>query len=211
MRRRTIIVFARAPRFGTVKTRLARAIGPLAALAFYRRSLAATLAEAARVRGADLLLAAEPVRFAWPAGLRVTGQGTGDLGRRMARALASVRDSDAVLVGADIPGLTARHLEHAVAQLRHHHAVFGPAEDGGFWLVGLRAGFRPRGLFRTVRWSGPHALADSIMTLPRHARTGRAATLHDVDDLDDYRRAQNNTKRTAGRRMRLHASGGRGS
>lgn len=211
MRPRTIIVFARAPRFGTVKTRLARSIGPLAALSFYRRSLEATLAEAGRVRGVDLLLAAEPARFAWPAGLQVRGQGTGDLGRRMARALAAVRDSDAVLVGADVPGLTARHLAHALDLLRHNHAVFGPAEDGGFWLVGLRAGFRPRGLFDGVRWSGPHALTDSLVTLPGHARTGRAATLHDVDDLDDYRRAQNNRKRTAGRRMQMHVSGGRGS
>lgn len=205
MRRRTVIVFARAPRFGTVKSRLARDIGGLAALAFYRHSLARTLVQAGQVRGTRTVIAADPLRFAWPAGPERLAQRRGDLGQRMDRALRACRHSDAVLVGADIPDLRAAHLEQALALLVRQHAVFGPAGDGGFWLVGLRAGFRPAGLFAGVRWSGPHALADALATLPGHARTGRAATLHDVDDLDDYRRTRQ--RRMASSRPRRHCSG----
>lgn len=195
MRPRTIIVFARAARFGSVKTRLAREIGPLAALAFHRRTMAATLDAAAGVRGARTVLWVTPDGAArrdrsLPPCLPRFPQGPGDLGRRMARALRHHNDSDTVLIGCDIPAMTTAHLEQAFRLLESHSAVFGPAVDGGFWLVGFRRGRVPTRLFRRVRWSGPHALADSLAGLPAETKLGFAQTLNDVDDLGDYRRVQ---------------------
>ena len=69
-----------------------------------------------------------------------------------------------------------------------HDLVFGPAADGGFWLVGARRRQPPRGLFERVRWSGPHALADTLAGLPRRTQIGFVETLEDVDDANAYRR-----------------------
>ena len=66
--------------------------------------------------------------------------------------------------------------------------MFGPAEDGGFWLVGARRSPRLPPLFGTVRWSGPHALADVLDNLPRRVSVGFAARLEDVDDAEALRR-----------------------
>ena len=93
----------------------------------------------------------------------------------------------AILIGADIPAISAALIAAAFAVLRRHDAIFGPAEDGGYWLVGLN-GRAPRGdMFANVRWSSPFALADTLANF-RKSRVGYAAMLGDVDDAASYRR-----------------------
>jgi glycosyltransferase A (GT-A) superfamily protein (DUF2064 family) len=124
----------------------------------------------------------------WRRGVETIGQGRGDLGIRMRRALASCPPGPAVLVGGDIPALAAHHVAAAFRLLGHCDLVFGPAEDGGFWLVGAR---RPRHmppLFDHVRWSSQYALADSRAELPRRLKVGFVERLEDVDDEVSYRR-----------------------
>lgn len=184
---RHLIVMAKAPRLGRVKTRLGRDIGAVAATGFYRR----TLADVSRRLAADprwmTWLGVTPERDIaddglWPAGPARIGQGQGDLGRRMARLLGAVPPGPAVLVGADIPAITNADVWAAFRALGRHSAVFGPATDGGYWLVGLKRQGGPVDIFRGVRWSGPHALADTLANLPAGWLWGRAATLADVDD-----------------------------
>jgi glycosyltransferase A (GT-A) superfamily protein (DUF2064 family) len=95
-----------------------------------------------------------------------------------------------VLVGADIPALDARHVAAAFRLLGSHDLVFGPAEDGGFWLIGARHPQRMPPLFERVRWSSPYALADSLAGVTRRITVGYAEQLEDVDDGDAYRRLQ---------------------
>ena len=175
------IVFARAPRLGTVKRRLAREIGEVAALRFHRRMLAGLLRRLERDRRFETVLAVTPDRahVAWRG--KVAGQGRGDLGRRMARALARARR--AVLVGCDIPSAGPDDIAAAFRALGRADAVFGPAEDGGYWLVGLGPR-RPARPFADVRWSGPHALADTLANFRRH-RVALLRRRRDVDTLDD--------------------------
>jgi glycosyltransferase A (GT-A) superfamily protein (DUF2064 family) len=106
----------------------------------------------------------------------------------MRRALETCPPGPVVLVGADIPALDARHVAAAFRLLGSHGLVFGPAEDGGFWLVGTRHPRRLPPLFEQVRWSGPDALADTLAGLPRRITVGYADRLEDVDDGDAYRR-----------------------
>ncbi|WP_439497216.1 TIGR04282 family arsenosugar biosynthesis glycosyltransferase [Bosea sp. (in: a-proteobacteria)] len=186
----TLIVMVKAPLAGRIKTRLAREVGAVEAVRFYRAATAALLRRVGFDRRWRTLLAVDPPRAIgatfWPVGLARCAQGPGDLGARMRDLLALTR-GPIVLIGSDIPGIAPGHLNAAFAALRHHDAVFGPAEDGGFWLVGLRAGFRPRHLFDGVRWSSEHALADTLANLA-DARVALVETLFDVDDARDWRR-----------------------
>src|SRR5207245_10152493 len=117
-----------------------------------------------------------------------TAQGRGDLGERMRRALAECPPGPAVLIGTDIPALGAHHIAEAFRLLGRHDLVFGPAADGGFWLIGARRSPRLPPLFGDVRWSGPYALADVLGNLPRLVSVGFAARLGDVDDAVALRR-----------------------
>lgn len=181
-RRPTVIVMAKQPVLGRVKTRLAAGIGPVAATAFYRTTLARTL----RVLGADrrwrLVVAVTPDRWRPrpPHGRAALPQGRGDLGSRMRRCLHAALPGPAVLIGADIPEVRPAHIAAALAALRRAPWVLGPATDGGYWLIGAR---RPLPPLAPVRWSTPHALADTLALLPAAAL---GPVLRDVDDAAAY-------------------------
>lgn len=193
--RNHLIVFARAPQLGRVKRRLARDIGEAAALRFYRRSLETALRRLARDRRWRTWLAVTPDSAArearlWrvAAGAHLMPQGGGDLGARMARAMRKLPPGPAVIIGSDVPGISASHIARAFALLGRHDAVFGPAADGGYWLVGLRRRPRIPELFAGVRWSGVHALADTLANLPHRRNAAFLGTLDDVDEGRSYRR-----------------------
>lgn len=189
-RRPLLFIMLKEPVMGRVKTRLARDIGWAAATGFARHAARTVIARLGRDRRWRTLLAVAPQaalasRF-WPGHFPRISQGDGDLGARMGRLLSrSVRP--AILIGADIPAVSAERIAEAFKILRRQDAVFGPAQDGGYWLVGAnRPG--PRGdMFASVRWSTPQALSDTLANLAR-ARVGFAARLGDVDNGDSYRR-----------------------
>ena len=191
--RRHLILFVRAPTYGSGKRRLARDIGDLAALGFERLMLARLLRRLGRDRRWRLRIAVTPDRAryrqrVWPRGIPILRQGGGDLGERMQRALTACPPGPAVLVGTDIPALAPNHIAAAFHLLGRHDVVFGPAADGGFWLVGARRSPRLPPLFGKVRWSSAHALEDALADLPRGLAFGFAATLEDVDDGASFRR-----------------------
>jgi uncharacterized protein len=188
-----VILFMREPRYGVGKRRLARDIGDAAALQFERTMLRVM---ARRLGGGGrwtLRLAVTPDRACqrgrlWPRGVPVTPQGGGDLGGRMRRAIAACPPGPAILIGNDIPSVMPHHLAEAFRVLETHDLVFGPATDGGFWLVGARRSPRLAPLFGAVRWSSAHALSDVLRNLPPRVTVGFAARLDDVDDGASYRR-----------------------
>jgi glycosyltransferase A (GT-A) superfamily protein (DUF2064 family) len=180
--RPTLILFVRIPRLGVGKRRLAREIGDVAAVRFERLMLARSLRRLARDPRWRLRLAVTPDHAARGCP-DATPQGKGDLGERMRRALGAAGPGPRLLVGGDIPGLTATHIAAAFRLLGRHDLVFGPARDGGFWLIGCRH-WAPN--FGQVRWSSAHALTDVLGNLPPGVSVGFAATLNDVDDGVGY-------------------------
>jgi uncharacterized protein len=179
---RHLVIFARMPRLGEGKRRLARDIGPFAALRFQRM----TLAQLVRRLGCDgrwtTWLAITPDHSGpWPRRLPTLPQGRGDLGRRMARVARGLPPGPMVIIGSDIPDITAADIAEAFRALGSKDAVFGPATDGGYWLVGLRR--RPHFIdpFMTVRWSSEHALADTLANLADK----EVAMLRPLSDIDD--------------------------
>ncbi len=184
-----VYVFARAPRLGTVKRRLARDIGDRAALFFYRATLSATLRKLTADRRFRTVLAVTPDRArGWPRGIDIVAQGSGDLAARMSRICRRHPHGRVAIVGSDIPGLRADDVARAFRLLGRAPSVFGPAADGGYWLVA----FSPRRVhapFAKVRWSSEFALADTLRNQGRRASL-RLRTLHDVDTGADLRAAE---------------------
>jgi rSAM/selenodomain-associated transferase 1 len=184
--RDTAIVFSRAPRLGAVKRRLASAIGDRAALRFHRATLLRLLRALAANRRFNTVLALTPdgARFVLPPRVIRIDQGKGDLGHRMHRALARFPHGRAAIIGSDIPAAGSDDLAAAFRALGSAEAVFGPAEDGGYWLIGLGPR-RPARPFAAVRWSTAHALADTLSNF-RGRRVAMLRPLSDIDSADEW-------------------------
>ncbi|PWE32675.1 hypothetical protein DDZ14_09805 [Maritimibacter sp. 55A14] len=190
MHRPRLVIMLKEPRPGRVKTRLGREIGMVPAAWWFRHQTAGLIRRLGRDPRWQTVLAVSPdhaglASRVWPAHLPRIPQGPGDLGDRMGRILRSMPPGPVAIVGGDIPGIAPAHVARAFAALGDHDAVFGPAHDGGYWLVGMkRVASPPAALFRNVRWSSEHALADSMAGLPdlRIALTDR---LRDVDRAAD--------------------------
>lgn len=190
--RRTLVVFARAPALGRVKSRLAHGIGAAAALEFYRGALRQLMKRVANDRRWRTVIAVTPDAAVargrlWPACGRRAAQGGGDLGVRMARAFRAMPKGAVVIVGADIPDIRPDHIARAFAALGTADLVFGPARDGGYWLIGAKGAARSTAMFAGVRWSTHHALADTRANL-KGRRVMLLEVLDDIDDEESYRR-----------------------
>ncbi len=185
MERDLLCVMAKSPRAGDVKTRLAPAIGAGGAAALARAFLEDTLALAARTRWAKVAVsvAGDPAPLGLPASVEVWEQGAGDLGARMERAILRALGlaPRVLVVGTDSPGLPARLLAEAREALAGADAVLGPAEDGGFFLLGMRR-CEP-GLLGGLPWSRPDTLARTEGRLrERGWVVARTAAWFDVDE-----------------------------
>ena len=193
-----LIVMAKSTCAGRAKRRLAASIGAISATRFYRSCLSHTLMRLARDPRWQTLLAVSPDREVsapfWPRGIERQPQGRGDLGARMQRLFRTLPPGPAIIVGSDIPAIKASDIACAFRLLGNADAVFGCATDGGYWLVGLRRTPRLLAPFAGVRWSGPHAIADTLGNL-KGSRVAFAATLSDVDTEENYRRLGRNWQR----------------
>ncbi len=197
---RRVIVLARVPRPGEVKSRLARTVGEAAALAHYRTMLRDILSvvREAQVQSPDIEVElcilgddrdGECARLAAMHGFALTTQLGSSVGERIEAALGRALDEGRVpvLVGSDVVSLAASDLHDAFEALRERDAVFGPTEDGGYALVGLRR--RVARLFDEMPWG-----RDSLMAATRRrlqesgVRWSQLRTLWDVDEEPDLRR-----------------------
>ncbi len=181
-----LVLMSKAPQMGRVKTRLAASMGWVKATQFHRRTLFDTARKLKDPRWMNWLSVSPDASVhqlrLWPTGWAVIAQGDGDLGQRMLRPMVELPPGPVVIVGSDIPDMTADHIAAAFEALGENDVVFGPATDGGFWLVGAKR--RPRILdpFQDARWSTEHALADTLSNLPDGTKVGFLETLSDVDD-----------------------------
>ncbi|MBR9985358.1 MAG: TIGR04283 family arsenosugar biosynthesis glycosyltransferase [Desulfosarcina sp.] len=180
------------------KTRLIPALGPAGAAALQQRlaeKTVATARQAAMRIGARLVFchdggnAQQLCRWLGGRPIRYLAQAAGDLGRRMHLAMQRAFDVGArrvVLVGTDIPGLTAEMLAEAFSALHEKDLVFGPSIDGGYWLVGMA---KPANIFAGIVWSQPDVLEKSLAVARKKGMTSHLlAPLNDLDTPDDLAR-----------------------
>ena len=190
--RGTIILFVKAPLAGQVKTRLGVKIGMGRAAALFRIMTKRTLHEACKGPW-ETILAVDPpsaqrgFENLWSPNTRRMPQVSGDLGARMDKMMQCLPPGPVVLIGCDSPDVSASHIAAAFKALGNHEAVFGPAEDGGYWLVGLKRRPHVRKIFGNVRWSTEHTLADTQANLVG-ARVALLETLTDIDTGADFAR-----------------------
>ena len=185
-----LLIFARVPALGRVKSRLAAGVGQPAALAIYHELLAITrtAAEDAEVSTTVWLAdtaGPEPTTAEAREWAKMTTrcQADGDLGERMTAAFAAAFAAGAsrvAIIGTDCPGLRADHLTQAFALLAEHDVVLGPATDGGYYLLGLRQP-QPE-LFQNKEWSTATVLSDTVADARRLGR--RVALLPELRDVD---------------------------
>lgn len=190
-----LIVFAKAPVPGYAKTRLAPVLGDEAAAHLAARMLAETLSRAveADIGPVELCCAPDAAHPAFIHAANLYGsrltlslQGEGDLGARMHRALVRNLASHprALLIGTDAPRLCAAMLRAAAQALLTHPAVFAPASDGGYVLVGLSQA--APALFDGIAWSTSEVMAQTRERLDRLGMTRiELPTLDDVDEPED--------------------------
>jgi uncharacterized protein len=199
-----LIIFTRYPEAGKAKTRLIPALGPVGAADLHRQMTEHCLREVRQFQAASGHCAQGPnsgltieVQFtgattaqmqAW-LGVDLTYclQAEGDLGDRLAaachRAFAAGCQS-VMIIGTDCPGLNALTLTQARQSLQHHDLVLGPAQDGGYYLIGLRK-FVPA-LFQGIAWSTANTLAETVVIARQHhLNTQYLPPLSDVDHPED--------------------------
>ena len=181
-----LLIFAKAPVPGRVKTRLAGRWGAVGACRLYKQLLTRTACLASVVAGCS-----PEIRFAGGHpylralarryGMELRPQVPGDLGRRMYRALAEGAGEPTVIVGGDCAALTPGLIEQAFRELEGGvDLVLGPALDGGYVLIGMR---RPRAaLMRGVEWGTERVLAQTLRRARRLELS--VALLEAVMDVD---------------------------
>ena len=190
-----LLIFSKAPEAGQVKTRLIPLLGKTAAADLYADLVTATLEKVTVAAVCPVELWCSPDtghpffqqsrdRFA----LELHRQPPGDLGRRMSAAIAAglQRAAAVVIVGADIPSLEAADIEAACAALTDgYDAVLGPAVDGGYYLIGLRAHHAV--LFEGIPWGTAGVYQATLACLHRMGlRCHQLPRRRDLDTPDDY-------------------------
>ena len=188
-----LLIFAKAPRQGAAKTRLSAELGRAAACQISRTIAYTVIKRLSNDTRWTCLLAVTPDQFThvgrfWPYAAKRVAQGRGDLGVRMARPVRELPPGPVVMVGSDIPGLKKAHIVDAFRTLGKAHFVFGPARDGGYWLIGMRR--RPTAVapFPNVNWSSPSALEDTLGNIDRRYRVAFLEELEDIDDISSWHR-----------------------
>jgi uncharacterized protein len=193
-----VIVFAKAPIPGQAKTRLIPALGAEQAALLHAALTERAITTAQKSGAEEVELCCTPnseeAFFQYCAedfDVALTEQGNGDLGQRMLRALDSALEhiERVIIIGADCPALTAKHIQTAAGELANADVVLMPAEDGGYVLIGATR-TNPK-MFDNIDWGTDSVLAEQQRNLAACGLTLiETDTLWDVDRPDDLPRVK---------------------
>jgi len=180
-----IIIFIKNAEKGKVKTRLASTMGDDKALQIYKALLGHTRKTVLSIPAERLLYYSSYINFddEWPESkFHKYLQPDGALGERMAYAFQKAFKlfQHVIIVGSDCPTLSKKILVEAFDQLRHHSFVIGPAQDGGYYLLGMRE-FTPS-VFENMKWSTESVLSDTIKAINKTG--GSYHLLPELSDVD---------------------------
>src|SRR5215211_5961046 len=193
MQRQKLIVFVKAPRPGSVKTRLAQSLGAQAACEAYRFLVDRVLVQLTSLANVELCFSPDDaldeikpwLQTNWVA----AAQGAGTLGDRLTRAFRNAFAdgcTSVVAIGSDCPEVTTLDLIEAWNSLETQDVVVGPASDGGYWLIGLNA--PSDGIFETIDWSTARVFEQTMQWIRANGKSYHLLReLSDVDTEDDWK------------------------
>jgi uncharacterized protein len=186
-----LVVFAKQPEEGNVKTRLAKDIGNQAAMQVYEKLLDYTALQARELGGTCCLFLDKGKALPHWAFAQPRLQVAGDLGLKMESAFQEVFETGqakkVVIIGTDCPELTTGLIAKAFRWLDEVAVVVGPASDGGYYLLGMKT--LHVGLFREKPWSQPSLMAETVQEILRLKLTfATLPVLHDLDEIEDLER-----------------------
>ena len=185
MSKALVIVFVKNIKLGKVKTRLAKTIGNQGAFQVYAELVKVT-EEATKNISEDkrIYFSESVVENQWENHQKFVQVGV-DLGERMKNAFKKGFDDGyerIVLIGSDLPDITATHINKGLNALTQNEVVFGPAEDGGYYLIGLSK--IHNFVFNNKPWSQTHLLEETLSELKENDVT--FSTLDTLNDIDTY-------------------------
>ncbi len=186
-----ILIFTRNPELGKVKTRLAKGIGDKNALEIYEFLLNHTNEIVKEIRVSKRVLYSEEINQddIWDNAIyQKKIQFGNDLGARMRNAFADGFEDDykkIVIIGTDLYDLEATDIENALRKLDNHDIVIGPAEDGGYYLLGLK--YVPKGIFINKHWGTSSVLNDTLKDL-EGLNYHLLKTKNDIDTIHDLKK-----------------------
>ena len=198
----SLVLFAKVPALGKVKTRLAASLGEADALRVYEACLKDSLSllhhwantqnEGVAKRARVYLAEPESAPHELLQNLEVYYQEGQDLGERMQQccdAEFEMGASKVVIIGADSPTLPSHMLKQAFSALAWHDVVLGPAFDGGYWLLGARE--KTPAIFSGIQWSTDSVMTQTLVNVQREqCDTALLPFWYDIDDIEDIRRVQ---------------------
>jgi len=188
-----LIIFVKAPRCGAVKTRIAEAIGAQAACDAYLGLVEVLIGHLRTLSNVQVRYTPDDALLEIPRWLQPTwnaaAQGQGDLGQRLQKAFKdafSMGAARVVIIGSDCPEVNEQDIQSAWTALDDHDLVLGPAEDGGYWLIGLSA--EQPALFENISWSTGAVFEQTVA----RANAAKLSTrllrkLRDIDTIDDWK------------------------
>ncbi|MEL4306656.1 TIGR04282 family arsenosugar biosynthesis glycosyltransferase [Joostella sp. CR20] len=185
-----LLIFTRNPELGKVKTRLAKTIGDEKALSIYKFLLTHTANVTQKSSAKKVVYYSENITADdnWnPAHFEKKLQQGNDLGERMQHAFEESFASGAcnvIIIGSDLYDLTEKHIEKAFSKLEKHDVVIGPAEDGGYYLLGLKK-VDPE-IFQQKNWGTDTVLRDTLENL-KNLDVALLTPLNDVDVFEDIK------------------------
>ena len=198
MKTNALIIFTRNPQLGKVKTRLAKTIGDEKALKVYTDLLAHTMNVTKRLTCDKFVFYDERIvnNDGWADNLFFKRKQSGvDLGARMQHAfeqLFEVGYQKCIIIGSDLFDLTANHIQEAYQKLDNADVVLGPAEDGGYYLLGLKKVIPS--VFINKHWGTSSVLTETQRDLENH-QVECIETLNDIDTFEDLEKSKYYQKR----------------
>lgn len=191
MQENLIIIFARNPKLGKVKTRLAKTIGDFAALETYKILMKHTANMVEKSNAEKIMFYSEYIDHndVWAKiKCKKVKQSEGDLGEKMQTAFEYAFElgyKKIVIIGSDVYSLKTEHIDSAFTQLQTHDVVIGPAHDGGYYLLGLN--FIIPELFEQKKWGTSSVLENTLADLNKLNVT-LLEPLNDIDTYEDLKK-----------------------
>lgn len=186
MEKVNLIIFARRPEISVGKSRLKNKIGKALGSSFYYNNLLKTIVKINSDKRIELKLCVTPDTALqdWPKSvfpkIKRLPQGPGDIGEKMWR-IFSKNPKKTIIIGSDIPDISSKIIFNAWKKLYSSNIVFGPAEDGGFWLIGISQSKKVKGLFNNINWSKKNTLEQVKNNIHSSKNISYVDTLKDID------------------------------